>query len=345
MAPTTLNAKAYTVAWISALAIERSAALAQLDEEHGKPEGFEQNRMDHNSYHWGRMGEHNVVITSLPSTRNGTTPAAITVANLLASLHQIRFGLLVGIGGGIPRLPDRDIRLGDIVVGQPTRTTGGVVQYDKGAILPDGKWERRSVLNSPPTVLLSALSAMQAKHAESKSLVPELLAEMERKHPDLQESGYTHQGPEHDQLYSASSPLTGGGSDLRSTCTRNVVVQRPSRPNLDPVVHYGLIASGNTLFKGPMNRELMEAIAADQEAQNNNEEVLCVEMEAAGVVNDLPCLVIRGISDYADSYKTDKWQKYASATAAAFAKELLGYVHAWRLESTKPAVDVMNLSQ
>ena len=36
-----------------------------------------------------------------------------------------------------------------------------------------------------------------------------------------------------------------------------------------------------------------------------------------------PCLVIRGISDYADSHKNKIWQPYAAATAAAYAKELL----------------------
>jgi nucleoside phosphorylase len=49
---------------------------------------------------------------------------------------------------------------------------------------------------------------------------------------------------------------------------------------------------------------------------------LCFEMEAAGVMNDFPCLVIRGISDYADSDKHDDWQGYASASAAAYARQL-----------------------
>ncbi|KAL3444390.1 hypothetical protein BJX65DRAFT_310973 [Aspergillus insuetus] len=46
-------------------------------------------------------------------------------------------------------------------------------------------------------------------------------------------------------------------------------------------------------------------------------------MEAAGLMNTYPCLVIRGICDYADSHKNKAWQGYAAATAAAFAKELL----------------------
>ena len=54
--------------------------------------------------------------------------------------------------------------------------------------------------------------------------------------------------------------------------------------------------------------------------------VLCFEMEAAGVMNTVPCLVIRGSCDYADSYKNKKWQEYAAATAAVYAKLLLSFV-------------------
>ncbi|KAF3798540.1 hypothetical protein GCG54_00015244 [Colletotrichum gloeosporioides] len=56
-------------------------------------------------------------------------------------------------------------------------------------------------------------------------------------------------------------------------------------------------------------------------------DVLCFEMEAAGLMTEFPCIVIRGISDYADSHKNDDWQYYAAATAAACTKELLGYIN------------------
>jgi hypothetical protein len=46
-------------------------------------------------------------------------------------------------------------------------------------------------------------------------------------------------------------------------------------------------------------------------------------MEAAGLMNSFPCLVIRGICDYADSHKNKDWQGYAAAVAAAYSKELL----------------------
>ena len=51
--------------------------------------------------------------------------------------------------------------------------------------------------------------------------------------------------------------------------------------------------------------------------------ILCFEMEAAGLMNNFPCLVIRGISDYSDTHKNDDWQGYAAMTAAAYAKDVL----------------------
>ncbi|TID05058.1 putative ankyrin repeat protein [Colletotrichum higginsianum] len=62
--------------------------------------------------------------------------------------------------------------------------------------------------------------------------------------------------------------------------------------------------------------------------------VLCFEMEAAGLMDKFPSLVIRGICDYADSHKTKEWQPYAAATAAAYAKELLSFIHAHDGHST-----------
>ncbi|KAF3126429.1 hypothetical protein TWF594_001137 [Orbilia oligospora] len=46
-------------------------------------------------------------------------------------------------------------------------------------------------------------------------------------------------------------------------------------------------------------------------------------MEAAGIVNEPPTLVIRGICDYSDSHKNKEWQPYAAFSAAVFAKEIV----------------------
>jgi hypothetical protein len=51
--------------------------------------------------------------------------------------------------------------------------------------------------------------------------------------------------------------------------------------------------------------------------------VLSFDMEAAGLMNHFPCLVIKGICDYSDSHSNEEWQGYAAMVAAAYAKELL----------------------
>ena len=72
--------------------------------------------------------------------------------------------------------------------------------------------------------------------------------------------------------------------------------------------------------------------------------VLCFEMEAAGLMNTFPCLVIRGICDYSDSHKNKDWQAYAAATAAAYAKELLGEIELVVVERTPAVAVVMSKS-
>lgn len=327
----------YAIAWIAALPIERAAAEAILDEEHAAPSGFTRHQTDENVYTWGRVGEHNIVIASLAAGVYGTTSAATTASNLLASLPSIRVGLLVGIGGGIARPDDdRDIRLGDIVVSQPDGTTGGVCQYDLIKARPGDRRERKGFLGRPPTVFLNALASIQANHERKDSKVPCFLQQMLEMNPKMGKTskrnpGYAHQGFENDRLFEASSSHVPG-PDCRG-CDAADEVERDPRDTTDPDIHYGIIASGNTLVK--------DAAARDRIVADVGEDCICLEMEAAGLMNHFPCLVIRGICDYADSHKNDRWQRYASATAAAYAKELLAYVPAAEVQETKRALEVL----
>ncbi|RSL82936.1 hypothetical protein CEP52_016837 [Fusarium oligoseptatum] len=331
----------YAVAWIAALPIERAAAKAMLDKEHAAPTGFARHQTDTNVYTWGRVGEHNIVIASLPAGVYGTTSAATTASGLLASLPSIRVGLLVGIGGGITRPDDdRDIRLGDIVVSQPDGTMGGVCQYDLIKARYGDRRERKGFLGRPPTVLLNALASIQSDHELEDPKVPCFLQQMLEKNPKMgerskQSPGYAHQGFDNDRLFKASSGHVPG-PDCRG-CDAAGEVQRDSRDSADPEIHYGTIASGNTLVK--------DAAARDRIVADVGEDCICFEMEAAGLMNHFPCLVIRGICDYADSHKNDRWQRYASATAAAYAKELLAYVPAAEVQETKRALEVLRLVQ
>ncbi|KAL4923048.1 uncharacterized protein BDV17DRAFT_285724 [Aspergillus undulatus] len=310
----------YTVGWIAALPLERAAATAMLDEKHEKPLDFFQSHSDTNSYTWGRIGEHNVVIASLAAGKYGTTSAAATALPMLASFPQIRIGLLVGIGAGISR-PDtgQDIRLGDVVVSQPQGNSGGVIQYDLFKAKPGKQREGVAFLNSPPEVLLHALANKQAEHELEPPKALEYLEEAISRYPRLAKQGYVHQGFENDRLFKSSDS--------------HEEIHREPRESTNPEIHYGTIASGNTLLK--------DATYRDKILEDIGDECICFEMEAAGLMNNFPCIVIRGICDYADSYKSDRWQRYAAATAAAYAKELLDFVPSQDLEKTRKAADIL----
>lgn len=75
------------------------------------------------------MGGHNVAIAFPGAGRKGIASATDTATNIIRTFSKIRFGLLVGVAGGVPKLTSnkntvKDIRLGDIVVGCPDRGTG-----------------------------------------------------------------------------------------------------------------------------------------------------------------------------------------------------------------------------
>lgn len=119
-----------------ALPVELAAAKAMLDEKH-EDAIREVGDNDENVYCMGSVACHNVVIGCLTAGHIGNNPAATVATQLRAAFNGIRFGLMVGIGGGVPSA-GADIRLGDVVVSQPQWSFGGVVQYDFGRKTPNG---------------------------------------------------------------------------------------------------------------------------------------------------------------------------------------------------------------
>ena len=112
----------YTVGWICALGAELAASQAMLDEEY--PD-LPQAENDTNTYTLGRIGQHNVVLACLPLGTTGIGAAATVERDLLRSFPRVRFGLMVGVGGGAPSNNlCQDIRLGDVVVSTPKGNDG-----------------------------------------------------------------------------------------------------------------------------------------------------------------------------------------------------------------------------
>jgi nucleoside phosphorylase len=275
-----------------------------LDEEHLPHDG-----VGSTQYTLGRIGSHNVVLACLPAGQMGIGAAAFTAGQAMSKFTSIRFGLMVGVGGGVPSV-DADVRLGDVVVSQPVRQHGGVVQYDFGKTGSGGRMTRTGSLNAPPKALLHAVTQLRAYSYQDshdrRSLTTHLSAFEQHPYFNREEAGP-------DVLFEATYHHIGGATCER--CSQDHIVQRTTRrADKTVTVHYGTIASGSQVIKDGATRDrLSEELGG----------VLCFEMEAAGLMNDFPCLVVRGICDYADSHKNKTWQPYAAATAAACAKAIL----------------------
>jgi nucleoside phosphorylase len=311
----------YTVGWVCALPIELAAAEEMLDEEHSDLSRTLGDN-DENLYTLGSIGGHNVVIVCLPAGRIGNNPAATVATQMRATFKAIRFGLMVGIGGGVPSA-ETDIRLGDVVVSQPHGAFGGVVQYDMGKSTTSG-FSRTGSLNSPPTILLNAVAKVRAKHMRGRGSLLEHLSKL----VELPDFGREIAGP--DALFDAKYDHKEGATCEK--CNQDYLIEREGRRQ-EVMVHYGTIASGNQVMRSAAERDRVSAELGV---------VLCFEMEAAGLMNSFPCLVIRGICDYADSHKNKRWQGYAAGMAAAYAKEVLSVIPASKVEAEKKIGDVLS---
>lgn len=300
----------FTVGWICALQCELVAASEMLDVEY---EDFKPEIPDHdeNCYTFGKIGNTYVVIAGLPHGVYGIASAAGVARDMKRSFGNLKIRLMVGIAGGAPS-QENDVRLGDVVVGCPrsSNDNGGVVQYDHGKAIEDGEFEKTGSMNSAPPRVLKMVTKLSANHKRRGNQIVESVQTKFGSNKNLCEE-YTYPGPGHDKLYESSSKhsKTAQDRDCDSSCGE----AKSRDENRLVVVHYGLIASADQLMK--------DAVRRDQLIKKYC--MLCFEMEAAGLMNDFQCLVIRGICDYSDSHKNKRWQGFAAAAAATYAKELL----------------------
>ncbi|MCJ1311502.1 hypothetical protein MMC25_005174 [Agyrium rufum] len=326
-----LNHQDYSLGWVCALTKELVAATVMLDQRH--PD-LPIPANDQNTYTLGSIGDHNVVTACLPKGDLGNNPAATVAACMTSTFTSIKFWPMVGIGGGVPP----KVRLGDIVVSAPVYDSPGVVQWDLGIAQEGNNFRRIGALNKAPDALRTAITKLEAQHEiygfdagilaileDVQSKQPSLAARYLRSE-NLQDilfrAGYEHASKEYQQADEEQKVNKDGDDDNNEEeeeedgasncryCDRTKVVKRKPRKTKIKV-HYGLVASGNSVIKtarerDEINQQRLEGLA------------LCFEMEAAGIVNSWV--------DYSDSHKNYTWQEYAAIVAAAFAKELLGVV-------------------
>lgn len=120
---------------------------------------YRKNRQTNNIYHLGSINGHNIIISGLPQT--GNCSAAAVVAQMRMAFPNLRYGLLVGIGGSIltAQSDSGTVRLGHVVVSKSTGIHSGAIQYDRGRA-EQGQFQRTGVIASPPQILLNAAQAL-----------------------------------------------------------------------------------------------------------------------------------------------------------------------------------------
>lgn len=222
----------------------------------------------------------------------GNNNAAIRCTQLINVFQNIKAIVMCGIAGGIPHPsnPKEHVRLGDIVVSDT------VFQYDYGKEKGDS-WEPKAVSTRISPSFSRAIDKLKADEYEGRYEWKKYISEYANglfSKPDESE----------DKLFDQTGNVVSHPIDIRR--------------NGFPIVHYGCIASANTVLKNPTKREELR----------DNHHALAVEMEGSGIADattdeNAHFVIVRGICDYCDTHKNDIWQEYAAIVAASYTRCLI----------------------
>ncbi|UKZ73018.1 hypothetical protein TrVFT333_000657 [Trichoderma virens FT-333] len=329
----------FEIAIVCALALEYDGVSLLFDEfwdedgdSYGRAVG------DLNTYTTGRIGKFNVVLALLPNIGKANTASA--VAGLRSSYGSLQLVLLVGICGGVPQVSQNEILLGDVVISKT------VVQYDFCKQYPDDIVRKNTLddnLGKPVKDIRNLLVTLETELGLER--LHERTAYFLR-HIQKNRQNYIYPGTAEDKLFEstyrhkhrASRICICGKSGQLEVCDtardsychelkcedRYLVVrarldQKRQLENTndaraqEPVIHFGAIASGDTVMNSGAHR--------DEISREQN--VIAFETEGAGAWEELPCIIVKGVCNYADCHKSDKWQRFAAATSASAAKAML----------------------
>lgn len=331
----------FQVAIICALALEYDAVSLLFDQfwdEDDEPYGRAQG--DTNIYTTGRIGNHNVVLALLPNM--GTASGAGSAASFRSSYSGMKIAFLVGICGGVPGAGQDEVLLGDVVISKT------VMQYNLGRQYPNAFVTKDTVsdnLGRPNKAVRTLIASFETERGRRR-----LRQKAGQYLKDLQHSAteeghrhnYQYPGAAEDKLFAATYRHKHWGlqkcncsketDDFCDEAARTFCAdlhcdeeQLVARKRLEvkmtkdpdgaqcPEIFIGCVASGDTVMKSGEHR--------DQIAKQRD--IIAFEMEGAGVWDEVPCIIVKGVCDYADSHKNKIWQPFAAATAASVLKAML----------------------
>ncbi|KAF6798809.1 phosphorylase superfamily protein [Colletotrichum musicola] len=323
----------FEIAVVCALPLEYDAAILVFDEfwdEEGDVYGRAPG--DPNTYTTGRIGQYNVVLVLLSNM--GTISSAGATASLRSSYTGLRLALLAGICGGVPGVGDAEIILGDVVISKT------VVQYDFGKQYP-GSFVRKDTLEDnlgrAAKDVRNLVAIFETEHGRDRlhsgavQVLAQIQAEAAAKkrlrtkygrppasEDRLFEAEYVHMHRDTNTCGCADGTLAceeARDSSCEQLACDNARLLHRERLDDDPEfdIFVGRIGSDDSVVKSGRDRECLAKAHG----------LIAFEMEGAGVWDEVPSIVVKGVCDYADSHKNKRWQMYAAATAASVMKALL----------------------
>ncbi|KAI9155263.1 hypothetical protein HJFPF1_07844 [Paramyrothecium foliicola] len=327
------GAKEFEIAIICALSLEYNAVSYLFDEfwdDDGDPYGRAPG--DPNNYTTGRIGKYNVVLALQPHM--GKTNATGAAASMRSSYSSLWLVLVVGVCGAAPYSGDDEILLGDVII---TKT---VVQYDFGRQYP-GRFQRKETIDDSlgkPDKNVRGLVAMFETDRGIDWLEKRtafFLQQLQDKVADTKRRGrYNHPGVSKDKLFKAEYRHKHYKT---ASCVCHSCID-DADPVCEKALHLSCAELGcdeEQLVPRDRLRYVRRRSICDGRSGEGNPAVVHIgavasgdgaiafEMEGAGVWDEVPSLVVKGVCDYADSHKNKGWQNFAAATAASTCKAVL----------------------
>lgn len=292
----------YTIVWFAPQLVEAVAAVRMFDKLHDGH--FAVRPGDDYLYTPGELNGHNIIIATFPANHDyGLGSAAALASQVKKTFRNIWFGLLVGVAAGLPR-HDRDIRLGDVLVGLGLGEDSGIVNYGLGKETEQGsQLIRQGRQPRTETIIRSAIGQIQLRSYLQGNTFLRYYDEVEEVEYD--DFTFSDPGPEKDTLYEV---VTSG--DIREN---RPIIRPPRTQSKRTRVWYGSIGSSDRLVKNAQKRDELR----------DSFNLIGLDMEGAGIMNIIPVGVIRGVCSYGDEQETEEWVAYAAAMAAAYAKQIL----------------------
>lgn len=335
----------FGIAIICSLPLEYDAVALQFDEFWDEEKDYGRAPGDTNTYVAGRIGDHNVVLVLLPSP--GKASAAGAAASIRSSYPRLKLAFLVGTCSGVPGTGEDQALLGDVVISK------SLIQFDFGRQYPSSFIAKDTIddnLGRASKDVRSLITHFETEHGREglRKKASEYLKDLQslaaRKR---RRQRYQYPGIAEDKLFRSDyrhkhrapqrcTACEGAGDNhcdvaARASCVEldcdeghvifRELLETKQKAEPDemqyPDIFVGRIATGDTVIVSSEHR--------DRLARQRN--VIAFEMEGAGAWDELPCIIIKGISDYADTHQNKIWQPFAAATAASVTKAVLGRYH------------------